>query len=72
MTTGQRLEAERKNSKITLEKISEIIGISYQAYRKIEKDICKPSCETLIAIAKMYNLSTDYILGITDDKRKYW
>lgn len=72
MTTGQRLEEERKQSKLTLEKISEIIGISYQAYRKIEKDICYPSCETLITIAKMYNLSTDYILGLTDDKRKYW
>lgn len=72
MTTGQRLEAERKRTKITLEKISEIIGISYQAYRKIEKDMNMPSCETLIAIAKMYNLSTDYILCLTDDKRKYW
>ena len=71
MTTGQRLEQERKRSKLTLEKISEIIGISYQAYRKIEKDLNMPSAETLIAIAKMYNLSTDYILGLTDDKRKY-
>ena len=72
MTTGQRLEQERKRSKLTLEKISEIIGISYQAYRKIEKDLNMPSAETLIAIANMYNLSTDYILGLTDDKRKYW
>ena len=72
MTTGQRLEQERKRSKLTLEKISEIIGLSYQAYRKIEKDLNMPSAETLIAIAKMYNLSTDYILGLTDDKRKYW
>lgn len=72
MTTGERLTLERKNSSLTLEKISEILGISYQAYRKFEKDICYPSAETLIAIAKMYNLSTDYILGLTEDKRKYW
>lgn len=72
MTTGERLTIERKNSKLTLEKISEILGISYQAYRKFEKDICYPSAETLISIAKMYNLSTDYILGLTEDKRKYW
>lgn len=72
MTTGERLIKERKQSKLTLEKISDIIGISYQAYRKIEKDICYPSIETLKAIAKMYNLSTDYILCLTDDKRKYW
>lgn len=72
MTTGERLYQERKASKITLEKISEILDISYQAYRKFEKDICYPSVETLIKIAKMYNLSTDYILGLTEDKRKYW
>ncbi len=72
MTIGQRLQAERKISQMTLEKISETLDISYQAYRKFEKDICYPSVETLIKIAKMYNLSTDYILGLTEDKRKYW
>ena len=72
MTTGERLEKERKEQKITLENISEILGISYQAYRKFEKDICYPSVETLISIAKMYNISTDYILCLSEDKRKYW
>ena len=72
MTTGQRLYNERKNKKITLEKISELIGISYQAYRKFEKDICLPSSATLKKLAKLYDVSCDYILGLTDDKRKYW
>lgn len=72
MTIGQRLQAERKILQMTLEQISESLDISYQAYRKFEKDICYPSVETLIKIAKMYNLSTDYILGLTEDKRKYW
>lgn len=72
MTLGERLFKERKEQKITLEKISEIIGISYQAYRKIEKNLCFPSCETLKKIAIMYNISTDYILCLTNDKRKYW
>ena len=56
MTTGQRLEQERKRSKLTLEKISEIIGISYQAYRKIEKDLNMPSAETLIATSSSSRL----------------
>lgn len=72
MTTGQRLYNERKNKKITLEKISEIIGISYQAYRKFEKNICLPSSTTLKKLAELYDVSCDYILGLTDDKRKYW
>lgn len=72
MTTGERLYEIRKSSKLTLEQIAEILDISYQAYRKYEKDICYPSAETLIRLARMYNVSTDYILGLSDDKRKYW
>ena len=72
MSMGKRLTTERKLSKLTLEKISEYLGISYQAYRKYEKDVCYPSVEILVKIAKMYNTSTDYIVGLTDDKRKYW
>ncbi len=72
MTTGERLYKERKQSKMTLEQIADYLDISYQAYRKYEKDICFPSAETLKLIAKMYQVSTDYILGLTDDRRKYW
>lgn len=72
MTTGERLYNERKRSKMTLEQIADYLNISYQAYRKYEKDICFPSAENLKLIAKMYQVSTDYILCLTDDRRKYW
>lgn len=66
MTMGERLTAARKNSGLTLEQIAEILDISYQAYRKYEKGLCNPSVEVLIKISKMYGLSTDYILGLSD------
>lgn len=69
MTTGKRLEQLRKENKLTLEKIGEILGISYQAYIKYEKDKCYPSAQNLIKISKMYNVSTDYILCISKDKK---
>ncbi len=65
---GDRLYDARKESGLTLEKISEILDISYQAYRKIEKNICYPKVETLMKIAEMYNLSIDYLLGYTNEK----
>lgn len=67
---GDRLYRARKESGLTLEKIEEIIGISYQAYRKIENNKCYPRVETLMKIAEMYNLSTDYLLGYIDEKRE--
>lgn len=68
MTIGERLTAARKESGLTLEKISEILDISYQAYRKYEKDLCYPSAEVLIKISKMYGISSDYILGLSEKK----
>ena len=68
MTIGERLTAARKESGLTLEKISEILDISYQAYRKYEKDLCYPSVEVLIKISKMYGISSDYILGLWEKK----
>ncbi len=68
MTIGDRLTAARKESGLTLEKISEILDISYQAYRKYEKDLCYPSVEVLIKISKMYGISSDYILGLSEKK----
>ncbi len=68
MTIGERLTAARKESGLTLEKISEILDISYQAYRKYEKDLCYPSVEVLIKISTMYGISSDYILGLSEKK----
>ncbi len=66
---GRRIYEARIESGLTLEKISEILGISYQAYRMIEKEQNKPKFETLIRIAEMFNLSIDYILGYSNEKR---
>jgi transcriptional regulator with XRE-family HTH domain len=66
---GDRLYIARLESGLTLEKIAEILDISYQAYRKFEKNICYPKVETLMKIAEMYNLSIDYLLGYTNDKK---
>ena len=70
MTTGERLYKLRKQSGLMLEKISEILEISYQAYRKYEKDFCYPSVENLIKLTKMYNTTADYILCLSDNDNR--
>lgn len=66
---GDRLYIARIESGMTLEKIAEKLDISYQAYRKFEKNICYPKVETLMKIGEMYNLSFDYLLGYTNEKK---
>lgn len=68
MSFGDRLYRIRKESKFTLEFISEQLSVSYQAYRKYENGKCFPSIPTLIKIAKLFNVSTDYLLELKDEK----
>lgn len=67
---GDRLYRARKEKGLTLEKIAEELDISYQAYRKFEKNECYPKVETLIKIAIMYNLSIDYLLEFINEPRE--
>ena len=49
---GQRIQALRKNKKMTQEKFSELVGIDSKNISKIENGNNYPSPETLVAIAK--------------------
>ncbi len=44
------------------------LGIQYKTYLGYEHGTRNPSLETLIDIAKFYNVSVDYLLGITNKK----
>ena len=75
LTTGERLKDLRKAAGLTCEQlcaeISEKYGftITKSKYCEIENDIDKDfGFRSFIYLAKFYNVSTDYLLGISDDK----
>ena len=70
---SQRLKElrEHNNNKISQQKIADYLGIKKQQYFKYEKGINEIGIKYLIALAKYYNVSTDYILGLTDEKEPY-
>lgn len=49
---GQRIQALRKNKKLTQEQFSELVGIDPKNISKIENGNNYPSPETLVSIAK--------------------
>ena len=49
--------------------LSGACGVSQQTISKIERDISTMSVELLIGLAQYFNVTTDYILGLTDEKR---
>ncbi len=62
----QRLEDLRIDADKTQEDIAEILNCKREVYRRYEKGIYEIPVWALIKLAKFYNTSTDYILGLSD------
>jgi len=63
---GERLKELRKRRKISQVNLSTKIGICQEAISSYERGITTPSIEVLCKIQKYFNVSADYLLGITD------
>ena len=64
----QRLEDLRIDADKTQEQIAEILNCQREVYRRYEKGIYELPVWALIKLAEYYQVSTDYILGLTDKK----
>lgn len=62
-TMGARLKALRIEKKLTQSEAAKILHVQQPTYCEYELDKKRPSYETLIAIADLYKVSTDYLLG---------
>ena len=51
---------------------AKIAYISKNSYIRYETGERVPPIDVIAAFAKYYNVSMDYIVGLTNDKRKYW
>ncbi|EKY4039585.1 helix-turn-helix transcriptional regulator [Listeria innocua] len=60
---GNRLKQLRKYNNKTQEDISKILGISRGAYSHIENGRNEPDMETIVKLANIFGVSTDYLLG---------
>lgn len=63
-----RIATERKRLDLTQEELAEKLNISQKSISKYETGAHKPSFETLTEMAKLFNVSTDYLLGISDSR----
>ena len=58
----------RKEFNISQVELASKLGVTKQCVSNWENDNILPSIEMLIKIAKYFNVSTDYLLGISSDK----
>ena len=66
MIFNKRLRLARIKKKLTQQKMADQLEISLNAYQKYEQAERAPSLETLVKIADILEVSTDYLLGRDD------
>ncbi len=69
MAYYQRIRDLREDSDKKQADVAEYLGTTKQYYSLYEKGANEISFERAIALAKYYNVSLDYIAGLTNDKR---
>ncbi len=52
---------------LTQENVAKAAGVGYGSYCKWEQGKARPLFEDLIKLATFYQVSTDYLLGVSDD-----
>lgn len=60
---GQRLQEQRLLKNLSQKEVAKSIGISSSIVSNYESGERTPSVEVLIALARLYHCSTDYLLG---------
>ena len=64
---GSRILEQRKKLGLNQAELGAKIGLSHKAISTMESGTRKTSLDKLVELAYAFRVSTDYLLGITDD-----
>lgn len=67
----QRIRNLREDNDIKQKQVAEYLHISQNTYSQYENGLISLSAENAVKLAKFYHTSTDYLLGMTDQKSPY-
>ena len=67
----KNLKTLREDRQLSQQKLGEQIGVTQQANYKYENDLAEPDIRTLILLSRFFETSVDYLIGNSDNPRKY-
>ena len=70
MDFGARIRSAREQAGMTRDDLAKRLNIQYSALSKYESSAREPDFETLVQIANALRVSTDYILGCTEEQMR--
>ena len=65
-----RLRDLREDHDFTQQYVSDYLGMKQSQYSRYERGIRDIPTDILIKLTKLYNTTTDYILGLTNEYKK--
>lgn len=71
MNYRERLREIREDLDLTQDKLGKVINKSQQGNNHIESGRAELKIDDLIKLCEFYNLSADYIIGLTNHKKPY-
>ena len=66
-----RMRNLREDHDMTQEAIAKMLGTSQTMYARYERGANEMPIRHLIRLAKYYDVSTDYLLGLTSEKKQF-
>ena len=65
---GEKLKSLRIEKKLTQKQVADRIGLAISAVSSYESGTRYPSYDVLVKLARIFHVSTDYLLGMTDKR----
>ena len=66
---AERLALLRRERDMTQKEVGQELGKSLNSYQRYETNEREPTAPVLVQMAKFYNVSLDYLVGLKDDRR---
>ena len=63
---SRRLAEVRKERNFSQRQVAEMIGLPERSYQRYELGESVPVISSIVALARLYGVSTDYLLGLHD------
>ena len=65
---GVKLKSLRLEKKLTQKQIADMIGLAISAVSSYESGSRYPSYDVLVKLSRIFHVSTDYLLGMTEKR----
>jgi len=63
-----RLKEKREELHLKQDQVAQLMGVNRNAISTYENGTREPSLGMLVRLARLYRVSTDYLLGVTDNR----